>query len=257
MELWQCQRAWGIGRGAHNPFTRLNNAGIISRGWAMTEGTRSEPPIRVLVVDDHDLFRTGLASLLSSHSDVEVVAQASGGRMGVRLASELRPDVVLMDLRMPDIDGPEATRLVVDARPETRVVALTVSSEDADVAVALAAGACGFLAKDTPIDEIVAAVRAAAQGAAWLSPRAAEVVLALVRKEPPEIQADVSHVQDLSARELDVLRLVARGLENAEIARELGISPRTAKNHVSSVLAKLGLPSRVQAATYAVRRGLD
>lgn len=222
----------------------------------MTGGRASEVPIRVLVVDDHDLFRTGLVSLLSSHAELEVVGQASGGRMGVRLACELGPEVVLMDLRMPDVDGPEATRQILEVRPETRIVALTVSSEDGDVATALNAGACGFLAKDTPVDEIVAAIRAAVQGAAWLSPRAAEVVLGLVRKDAPALESDTSHIEDLSSRELDVLRLIARGLENAEIAAELGISPRTAKNHVSSVLAKLGLPSRVQAATYAVRRGL-
>src|ERR1035437_3356611 len=114
--------------------------------------------IRVLVVDDHDLFRTGLASLLGSHMDIEVVAQASGGRMGVRLAQELSPDVVLMDLRMPDLEGAEATRAIMASHPSTRVVALTVASEDGDVADAVRAGACGFLVKDAPVDDIVVAV---------------------------------------------------------------------------------------------------
>ena len=212
-------------------------------------------PIRVLVVDDHDLFRSGLASLLGGESGIEVVGQASGGRAGVRLADELRPDVVLMDLRMPDVDGIEATRTIVARQGSTSVIALTVLSEDQDVESAVQAGACGFLAKDSPIDEVVAAVRAAAQGAAWLSPRAADVVLGRLRHTEPE-PAPVP-IEQLSPRELDVLRLIARGMENAEIASTLHISPRTAKNHVSSILTKLGLPSRVQAAIYAVRSGLD
>jgi DNA-binding NarL/FixJ family response regulator len=213
--------------------------------------------IRVLVVDDHDLFRAGLASLLAMQGDIEVVAQASGGRMGVRLAEELRPDVVLMDLRMPDLEGPEATREILERDPSARVLVLTVASDDTDVEAALEAGACGFMAKDTPVEGVAVAVRAAAQGVAWLSPRAAELVLGRVRQRPAEPDTDGGLEEQLSARELDVLRLIARGMENAEIAEALNISPRTAKNHVSNILAKLGLPSRVQAAIYAVRRGLD
>jgi DNA-binding NarL/FixJ family response regulator len=213
--------------------------------------------IGVLVVDDHDLFRAGLASLLSTESDIEVVAQASTGRSGVRLAGELQPDVVLMDLRMPDISGHDATRAIVAERPSARVVVLTVSSADEDVEAAVEAGACGFLAKDTPIEEVASAVRAAASGAAWLSSRAAEVVLGSLRRAKQERLLDDAVIQDLSPRELEVLHLIARGMENAEIAQTLGISPRTAKNHVSSILAKLGLPSRVQAAIYAVRHDLD
>jgi DNA-binding NarL/FixJ family response regulator len=213
--------------------------------------------IRVLVVDDHDLFRAGLASLLAMQGDIEVVAQASGGRMGVRLAEELRPDVVLMDLRMPDLEGPEATREILERDPSARVLVLTVASDDTDVEAALEAGACGFMAKDTPVEGVAVAVRAAAQGVAWLSPRAAELVLGRVRQRPAEPGTDGGLEEQLSARELDVLRLIARGMENAEIAEALNISPRTAKNHVSNILAKLGLPSRVQAAIYAVRRGLD
>lgn len=223
----------------------------------MSEAERQSASIRVLVVDDHDLFRTGLASLLASQPDIEVVAQASGGRMGVRLAEELRPDVVLMDLRMPDLDGPGATRQILALHPATRVLVLTVASDSADVESALEAGATGFMAKDTPIDTVVVAVRAAAQGVAWLSPRAAELVLGRVRQRSVEQQPEPGSLDQLSARELDVLRLIARGKENAEIAETLNISPRTAKNHVSNILAKLGLPGRVQAAIYAVRRGLD
>jgi DNA-binding NarL/FixJ family response regulator len=223
----------------------------------MMGAVREDRPIRVLVVDDHDLFRAGLASLLAMQPDIEVVAQASGGRMGIRLADELRPDVVIMDLRMPDVEGPAATRAILERNPDMRVLVLTVATDDSDVEAALEAGACGFIAKDTPVGGVAVAVRAAAQGVAWLSPRAAELVLGRVRQGASEPAFDVGAEEQLSARELDVLRLIARGMENAEIAATLAISPRTAKNHVSNILAKLGMPSRVQAAIYAVRRGLD
>jgi DNA-binding NarL/FixJ family response regulator len=213
--------------------------------------------IRVLVVDDYDLFRTGLVTLLSGQPGLEVAGQASNGRAGVRLAQELKPDVTLMDLRMPDISGHEATRAILARYPDTRVVVFTVSSEDEDVEAAVQAGACGFLAKDIPSDEVVAAIRAAASGAAWLSQRAAEVVLGRVRQSESQLPSDTDPIPDLSPRELEVLQLIARGKENSEIAEILTISPRTAKNHVSSILAKLGLPSRVQAAIYAVKHGLD
>ena len=213
--------------------------------------------VRLLVVDDHDLFRAGLASLLSAEDGIEVVGQASGGKMGVRLATELRPDVVLMDVRMPDLGGPDATRLILEREPDIKVLALTVSSDDADVSAVLQAGAVGFLAKDTPIDSLVVAVNAAASGAAWLSPRAAEVVLGRIRTVAPAPPPDTRSLEQLSDREIDVLRLIADGMENAEIADALNISPRTAKNHVSNILAKLGLPSRVQAAVYAVRQGVS
>jgi DNA-binding NarL/FixJ family response regulator len=223
----------------------------------MIKGGLDRLAIRVLVVDDHDLFRAGIASLLGAQPDIEVVAQASGGHKGVQLAAELEPDVVLMDLRMPDLGGDEATRAIVEHRPVTRVVAMTVLSSDDDVAAALRAGASGFLAKDTPLGDVVTAVRAAAAGSAWLSPRAAEVVLGALRRPAVEPVRDELPIDELSSRELDVLRLIARGLENSEIAEELKISPSTVKNHVSSILSKLGLTSRIQAATYAVRRGLD
>jgi DNA-binding NarL/FixJ family response regulator len=212
--------------------------------------------IRVLVVDDHDLFRAGLASVLASNPDIEVVAQAAGGKTAIRLARELRPDVVLMDLRMPDLEGPAATRAIVEHDPTVRVLALTVASDESDVASAIVAGACGYLLKDSPIDDVVEAVRASARGVAWLSPRAAEALLNRIRRDYVEPSASVALEADLSPREMEVLQLVARGLDNSEIAVELSISPRTAKNHVSSILSKLELPNRIQAATYAVRSGL-
>lgn len=213
--------------------------------------------IRVLVADDYDLFRTGLASLLAAEPDIEIVAQASGGRAAVRLAAELHPHVVLMDLRMPDLSGAAATEAILAESPLTRVVVLTVLTDDEHVEEAIHVGACGFLAKETPVGEVITAVRAAAHGVAWLSPQAAEVVLGYVRRAEHEPTSNDPIVDELSPRELDVLQLIARGMENAEIAESLSISPRTAKNHVSSILAKLGLTSRIQAAIYAVRHGLD
>jgi DNA-binding NarL/FixJ family response regulator len=213
--------------------------------------------IRVLVADDHDLFRVGLAAALGTHEDFEVVGQASGGKMAVRLATELRPDAILMDLRMPDLDGSQAIAAILERDPSARIVVLTVSAEEADVATAVAAGACGYLVKDSPIDDVISALRAAVVGTAWLSPRAAQLLLDQIRREhaqaapvpePPQIK--------LSPRELEVLQLVARGLDNNDIAAKLYISPRTAKNHVSSILAKLEVSNRIQAAVYALRRGL-
>jgi two-component system NarL family response regulator len=214
-------------------------------------------PIRVLVADDHDLFRVGLAAALGAHEDFDVVGQASGGKMAVRLAAELRPDAVLMDLRMPDLDGSQATAAILERDPSARIVVLTVSSEEVDVASAVAAGACGYLVKDSPIDDVIGAVRAAVAGTAWLSPRAAQALLDRVRREHADSER-VPEPQDvnLSPRELEVLQLVARGLDNNEIAAALFISPRTAKNHVSSILGKLGVSNRIQAAVYALRRGL-
>jgi DNA-binding NarL/FixJ family response regulator len=212
--------------------------------------------VRVLVVDDHGLYRAGMSTLLAAEDGIEVIAQASGGRVGVRLARELRPDVVLMDLQMPDIDGVEATRLILEEQPDARILVLTVVSDEDQVSAALSVGASGFLLKDAPVDQVAMAVRAAADGSAWLSRRAAEIVLGRLRETAPGRVADASLLEQLSPRELDVLKLLARGMENTQIAHELDISPRTVKNHVSSILSKLGLTSRLQAAIYAVRRGL-
>ena len=171
--------------------------------------------------------------------------------MAVRLAAELRPDVVLMDLRMPNLDGLEATSEILTADPAARVVALTVAAGEEDVAAAITAGASGYVIKDAPIDDVVAAIRAAVSGTAWLSPRAARAVLDRMRRDYVEPgPASKALEKELSPRELEVLELVARGLDNNEIAAELCISPRTAKNHVSNILSKLGVSNRIQAAVY-------
>jgi NarL family two-component system response regulator LiaR len=212
--------------------------------------------ISVVIVDDHDLFRTGMAELLSGQPDLEVIAQGSNGQMGMRLARELRPDVVLLDMQMPDMSGLQVTQALLEEQPDAKIVLLTVVSDDDAIAAAMEAGACGFLVKDTPVSGVAAAIRAAAEGASWLSPRAAEVVLGRLRQRAAAPEADATEAASLSDRELEVLRLIAQGQENAEIAQTLGISPLTAKNHVSNILAKLGVPGRVQAAIYAVRQGL-
>jgi NarL family two-component system response regulator LiaR len=211
-------------------------------------------PIRVLIVEDHDLFRTGLARYLDSQPDLEVVGQASGGVAGVQLAAELAPDVVLMDLRMPDLHGTEATREILQIHPSARIVVLTVLTEEDDIIAALQAGACAFLVKDSTMAEVTTAVRAAASGSTWLARPAAEAVLGRLRRPQPAHSLERTlDISNLTPREYDVLRLIAQGLENGEIAEALNISPSTAKNHVSSILTKLGLPNRIRAAVYAVR----
>jgi NarL family two-component system response regulator LiaR len=218
--------------------------------------TGPTPSIRVLVVDDHDLFRVGLASMLADTENIELVGQASSGRRAVRLAAELKPDVVLLDLRLPDIDGPAATREILAHDPRARVVVLTVVAGESDIAAVVAAGACGYLLKDTAVEDVIAAIRAAASGNAWLSPRAARAVLERMQRTESQLESASGLHADLSTRELEVLQLLARGLDNNEIAAQLFISPRTAKNHVSSILGKLGVSNRVQAAIYAVQHGI-
>jgi DNA-binding NarL/FixJ family response regulator len=176
--------------------------------------------------------------------------------MAVRLARELHPDVILMDIRMPDMSGDEATRLIVEDEPAARILILTVASDEETIADAVRAGACGYIMKDSPLDEVVAGARAAAHGNAWLSTRAAVALLERVRREQPTPEDCSASLDVLTSRERDVLRSLTLGHENAEIAAQLGISPRTAKNHVSSILAKLQLDNRVQAAVFAVKHGL-
>jgi DNA-binding NarL/FixJ family response regulator len=232
-----------------------DNVGLV---MTASEGfPEHEKLVSVVVVDDHDLFRFGLVALLNGKDSIDVVGQASRASLGVQLVLDLRPDVVLMDLGLPDIDGIAATRQILEREPDTRVIVLTVASEDGAVESAVLAGACGYILKDSPVEEIVSAVHAATAGEAWLSPRAANAVLEKLRRDHIAAGSSLDPSPTiLSPRELEILRLVARGLENAEIAAELSISPRTAKNHLSNVLAKLGMTNRVQAAIYAVRHGI-
>jgi DNA-binding NarL/FixJ family response regulator len=203
---------------------------------------------RILIADDHSVVRQGLRMFLALDPELEVVGEAADGAEALRLARELRPDVVLMDLLMPAMDGIAATQEIRRELPDTEVVALTSVLEDASVVGAIRAGAIGYLLKNTEADELVRAIRAAAAGRVQLAPEAAARLMREVRvPESPEA---------LTERETDVLRLLAEGKANKEIAHMLGIGEKTVKTHVSNILAKLGVQSRTQAALYAARIGL-
>jgi DNA-binding NarL/FixJ family response regulator len=210
---------------------------------------------RVLLVDDHDLFRTGLRNLLDDQ-DVEVVGECGNGTDALQAVRELAPDVVVMDLNMPGISGVEATRQISMVAPLTRVLVLTISDQDGDVMDAILAGACGYLLKDASITDLMQGIRSAAVGESLISPTIAAKVLRRVRATGGS-RRDAELIQsELSARELQVLKLIANGKDNALIAAELHISPKTVKNHISNILMKLQIENRIQAAVYAVRSGL-
>ena len=212
-------------------------------------------PLRVLVVDDHDLFRSGLRRLLEEEDGLEIVGEANRGAEAVRLAAELRPHVVVMDVNMPGMTGVEATRLLLQRTPDVAVLMLTVANEDSAVLDAILAGASGYLLKDATLPDIVRGIRAAAAGHSLIAPSVAGNLLAQLRRRGPPDAAPRA-ASELSARELDVLRLVVAGCENSEIARQLHLSPSTIKHHVSSTLEKLGVDNRIQAAVMAVRLGI-
>ncbi len=214
--------------------------------------------IRVVVVDDQELVRDAFALVLQVHDDVEVVASAADGDDAVTAVDRFEPDVVLMDIRMPGTDGLEATRRILDGtrdRPP-KVLVLTTFDLDEYVFEALRAGASGFLLKDTPRDDMVAAVRAVVRGDTLLAPTVTRRLVETYLQHPPRRSEHAAELAALSARELEVLRLVARGLSNAEIAAELFLSDATVKTHVAHVLQKLGLRDRVQAVVLAHRCGL-
>ena len=204
--------------------------------------------IRILIVDDHSVVRQGLKMFLRLDPELEVVGEAADGAEALKLARELQPDVVLMDLLMPVMDGVSATAAIRREVPQTEVIALTSVLEDSSVFGAIRAGAIGYLLKDTEADELRRAIKAAAAGQVQLSPEAAMRLMREVRA--PE------NPDELTERETEVLCLLARGLSNKGIARELTIGEKTVKTHVSNILSKLNVPSRTQAALYAVRTGL-
>jgi DNA-binding NarL/FixJ family response regulator len=211
--------------------------------------------LRVMLVDDHDLFRTGLRNLLEEQG-LHIVAEASDGSAALGLVRELAPDVVVMDLNMPGMNGIEATREIARLAPLTRVVVLTISDQDDDVLDAILAGACGYLLKDASVDELIRGIVAAAVGESLVSPAIAGKVLQQVRATAVSPEAADTIRAELSERELDVLKLIASGNDNAMIAAQLHISPKTVKNHISNILMKLQIENRIQAAVYAVRRGI-
>jgi DNA-binding NarL/FixJ family response regulator len=212
--------------------------------------------IRVLIVDDHDLFRAGLRTLLDEQNEVVVVGEAAGGAEAVRIVSESAPDVVVMDLNMPGVTGVEATRQISAIAPLTRVVVLTISDQDGDVMDAIFAGACGYLLKDASIQELMQGIRAAAVGESLISPTIAAKVLRRVRSSSSQPDIERTIRAELSEREIEVLKLIANGKDNAQIAGDLHISPKTVKNHISNILMKLQIDNRIQAAVYAVRSGI-
>jgi len=210
--------------------------------------------IRVLVADDQSMVRAGVRMLLSGEDDIEVVAEASNGIEAVEKAARFAPTVVLMDIRMPELDGLEATRRILAADPDARVLVLTTFDLDEYVYEALRAGASGFVLKDDPPEQLLEAVRTVASGEALLSPAITKRVIReftrMARPSPPK------ELDDLSTREREVLRLIALGLSNAQIGQELFISETTVKTHVTHILSKLGLRDRVQVVVLAYQTGI-
>jgi len=206
----------------------------------------TDATVRVLVADDHPVVRSGLAGLLAVEPDIEVVGEAADGAAAVAAAAELRPDLVLMDLRMPVLDGAAATARITAELPGVRVLVLTTYETDADILRAVEAGATGYLLKDTPREQLVAGVRGAARGETALSPSVASRLVQQMRGETDR----------LTARELEVLAGVARGLSNAAVGRELFIAEATVKTHLLRAFGKLGVDDRTAAVTVAMQRGL-
>jgi two-component system NarL family response regulator len=214
-------------------------------------------PIRVLVVDDHALFRRGLQMVLEQEPDIEVVGEASDGAEAVETAAEKLPDIVLMDVRMPKRGGIDACTAIHDVAPSTKIIMLTISDEEADLYDAIKAGAMGYLLKEISIEEVASAIRAVHGGQSLISPSMASKLLtefaAMVKKTDDKQQVPAPRLTD---REMEVLKLVARGLNNRDIAKELFISENTVKNHIRNILEKLQLHSRMEAVVYAVREKL-
>ena len=214
----------------------------------------AERPMRVLLVDDHAVVRKGLRALLDREPGLEVIGEAGDGEQAMHAADRLRPDVILMDLEMPGIGGVEATRQISASHPETRIVVLTSHAAEEDVFPALKAGALGYLLKHSAPEDVLHAIRQAHRGETVLHPAIARMVLQELHRPAQPKQAPTA--EPLSERELEVLRLLARGMSNQEIADTLVVGEATVRSHVSSILRKLQLASRTQAALYALREGL-
>ena len=224
------------------------------------ETVASSDPIRVLIADDHAFFRRGLEAVLGEDAGIELVGQASDGAEAVQLAGEALPDVVLMDIRMPKINGIEAARQMKEVAPSAKIVILTISDEEEDLFEAIRSGASGYLLKDIPLDELADSVRAVHGGQSLINPSMAGKLLSefatLARRDAEEEPAKHAPAPKLTDREMEVLRLVARGMNNRDIAKELFISENTVKNHVRNILEKLQIHSRMEAVMIAVREKL-
>ena len=225
---------------------------------APPEALQAEP-IRAMIVDDHALFRRGLEMVLEEEPDIELVGQASDGAEAVEKAAESLPDVLLMDIRMPRSSGIEACRAMKEAAPSAKIVILTISDEEEDLFEAIRAGASGYLLKDIPLDEVADAVRAVHGGQSLINPSMAGKLLtefATLARRDDEERAQEVPAPRLTEREMQVLKLVARGMNNRDIAKELFISENTVKNHVRNILEKLQIHSRMEAVMVAVREKL-
>ncbi len=214
-------------------------------------------PIRVLVVDDHALFRRGLQMVLEQEDDIEVVGEAGDGAEAVERAADAMPDIVLMDVRMPKRGGIDACTAIKDAVPSAKIIMLTISDEEADLYDAIKAGASGYLLKEISIEEVAAAIRAVNEGQSLISPSMASKLLtefaSMIKRTDDRQQVPTPRLTD---REMEVLKLVAKGLNNRDIAKQLFISENTVKNHIRNILEKLQLHSRMEAVVYAVREKL-
>ena len=226
---------------------------------APPEASLQAEPIRAMIVDDHALFRRGLEMVLEEEPDIELVGQASDGAEAVEKAAESLPDVVLMDIRMPRSSGIEACRAMKEAAPSAKIVILTISDEEEDLFEAIRAGASGYLLKDIPLDEVADAVRAVHGGQSLINPSMAGKLLtefATLARRDDEERAQEVPAPRLTEREMQVLKLVARGMNNRDIAKELFISENTVKNHVRNILEKQQIHSRMEAVMVAVREKL-
>ncbi|HEX9552039.1 MAG TPA: response regulator transcription factor [Streptosporangiaceae bacterium] len=230
-----------------------------AEGDAASGAGRGDEPIRTLIVDDHALFRRGLEIVLVTEPDIEVVGEAGDGAEAVQRAGESLPDVVLMDIKMPRSSGIEACRSIKDVAPSARIIILTMSDEEEDLFDAIKAGASGYLLKDIPLDQVAEAVRSVHGGQSLISPSMAGKLLtefaSIARRETEESPREVP-APKLTDREIQVLKLVARGMNNRDIAKELFISDNTVKNHVRNILEKLQIHSRMEAVMVAVREKL-
>lgn len=211
---------------------------------------------KILLVDDHELVRQGIAAMLGGASDLEVVGHARTGREAIEIARKALPDIVLMDVRMPDMDGLEATRKIKEERPRTAVVMVTMHDNAAYLREAVQAGAAGYLLKNLSRDELIDAIRQVASGGAFIESQMLRGMLSELKPVSPSAGANLKNVKNLTKREREILALVAEGMSNREIAEKLVLSPETVKSHVAAVLEKLNVSDRTQAAIYAVRNGL-
>ena len=258
MVLSCAERAYGLVTSCHPPGVSIPSSAVprpSTQPRAASGPSAQRSAIRVLVVDDQELFRRGLTMLLSVEPDITIVGEAGDGATAAALAAATAPDIVLMDVRMPKLSGIEAITAVRNAAPAARIVMLTVSDEEADLYEAIKGGASGYLLKDASTDEVAQAVRVVADGQSLISPSMAMKLLDEF-KQMSRTDRSAPTTPRLTERELEVLRLVAQGLNNREIAKQLFISENTVKNHVRNILEKLQLHSRMEAVMYAVREKL-